>query len=50
MSGYTADVIARHGVLEAGVNFIQKPFSSRELASKVSEALGRAIPPAARPT
>lgn len=26
MSGYTADVIARQGVLEEGVRFIQKPF------------------------
>ena len=29
MSGYTADVIAHHGVLDAGVHFIQKPFSRR---------------------
>ena len=28
MSGYTADVIARHGILNEGVRFIQKPFSS----------------------
>ncbi|MGA6927428.1 MAG: PAS domain S-box protein, partial [Desulfosarcina sp.] len=27
MSGYTADVIAHHGVLDEGVQFIQKPFS-----------------------
>jgi len=39
MSGYTADVIAHRGVLEPGVHFIQKPFSLRELASKVREAL-----------
>ena len=35
MSGYTADVIAHHGVLEEGVQFIQKPFSMKELAAKV---------------
>ncbi|HXV98874.1 MAG TPA: PAS domain S-box protein, partial [Anaerolineae bacterium] len=27
MSGYTDDVILRHGVLDASVNFIQKPFA-----------------------
>jgi PAS domain S-box-containing protein len=39
MSGYTADVIAHHGVLEAGVQFIQKPFSAGDLAAKVRDAL-----------
>jgi CheY-like chemotaxis protein len=38
MSGYTPDVIAPHGVLHA--NFLQKPFTSQELAAKVREALG----------
>jgi CheY-like chemotaxis protein len=41
MSGYTADVIAHHGVLDKGVNFIQKPFSGKELAAKVREALDK---------
>jgi signal transduction histidine kinase/ActR/RegA family two-component response regulator len=41
MSGYTADVIAHHGVLDAGVHFIQKPFSIERLAAKVREALDR---------
>ncbi len=40
MSGYTANVIAHHGVLDKGVHFIQKPFSRKELAEKVREALG----------
>ena len=35
MSGYTCDVIARHGVVEKGVNFIQKPFSMKKLAEKI---------------
>jgi len=39
MSGYTADIIAHHGVLEKGVHFIQKPFSGKTLAAKVREAL-----------
>jgi CheY-like chemotaxis protein len=39
MSGYTADVIAHRGVLDEGVNFIQKPFSMTVLAIKVQEAL-----------
>jgi FixJ family two-component response regulator len=39
MSGYTANVIAHHGVLEEGVNFIQKPFSKEGLAGKIREVL-----------
>ena len=39
MSGYTADVIARRGILEEGVHFIQKPFSYREVAKKVRGAM-----------
>ncbi len=44
MSGYTANVIAHHGVLEEGVRFIQKPFSRRDLAIRVAEALGSSGP------
>ncbi|MHB8120754.1 MAG: hybrid sensor histidine kinase/response regulator [Desulfuromonadaceae bacterium] len=40
MSGYTANMIAQRGVLEANVNFIQKPFSMQSLALKVRDALG----------
>ncbi len=39
MSGYTADVIAHHGVLDDGVQFIQKPFSLKDLALKVRDVL-----------
>jgi PAS domain S-box-containing protein len=39
MSGYTANVIAHHGVLDEGVNFIQKPFSREQISVKVRESL-----------
>jgi CheY-like chemotaxis protein len=39
MSGYTADVVARHGILEPGVPLLHKPFSTAELARRVQEAL-----------
>jgi len=42
MSGYTDDAIVQHGVLEAGINFIQKPFSPGALALKVREVLDSA--------
>ncbi len=41
MSGYTADVIAHHGVLAEGINFIQKPFSSSNMATKVRNVLDK---------
>jgi FixJ family two-component response regulator len=41
MSGYPADVIAKHGVLEEEMNFIQKPFSLKSLAEKVRQTLDR---------
>jgi CheY-like chemotaxis protein len=46
MSGYTANVIAHRGVLDEGLNFIQKPFSMNDLAFKVKAALGREETPA----
>lgn len=39
MSGYTANVIAHYGVLEEGVQFLQKPFTIQSLAEKVREVL-----------
>ena len=41
MSGYTANVIAHHGVLDEGVHFIEKPFAIQDLATKVREVLDR---------
>ncbi len=39
MSGYTANVIAHHGVLDDGVHFIQKPFDLKDLAAKIRNVL-----------
>jgi signal transduction histidine kinase/CheY-like chemotaxis protein len=39
MSGYTDDVIAEHGVLEPGIDFIQKPITSRNIVKKIHECL-----------
>ena len=39
MSGYTDDVIAQHGVLEDGINFIQKPVTVTKMASKIRSVL-----------
>jgi len=39
MSGYTADIIATHGVLDEGVNFIPKPFTLKDLSTKIRAAL-----------
>jgi len=39
MSGYTADIIAHHGVLNDGVHFIQKPFQLNLFAAKLREVL-----------
>jgi signal transduction histidine kinase/DNA-binding response OmpR family regulator len=48
MSGYTGDTIVRHGVLEPGIAFLQKPFTPTDLARKVREVLdGAPTPPGA---
>lgn len=43
MSGYTAHFIAHHGVLEEGVNFIQKPFLKNDLSIRLREVLDASI-------
>ena len=41
MSGYTDNAIVHHGVLETGMDFIQKPFAVDTLARKVREVLDK---------
>lgn len=41
MSGYTSTVITDHGVLNEGVNFIQKPFRFDDLLLKVKQSLSK---------
>ncbi|MBW2647513.1 MAG: response regulator [Deltaproteobacteria bacterium] len=40
-SGYTTDIIDRKGILEEGVNLIQKPISPNDLLRKVREVLDK---------
>jgi FixJ family two-component response regulator len=46
MSGYTADVIASRGVLEEGVEFVQKPFTRKRLVARIRQVLDRQEAPA----
>jgi two-component system cell cycle sensor histidine kinase/response regulator CckA len=39
MSGYTDSSIAQHGVLEAGISLLHKPFTEEELIRKIREVL-----------
>jgi PAS domain S-box-containing protein len=39
MSGYTDDIISKHGVLEEDVHFLNKPFTPSILATKIREIL-----------
>jgi CheY-like chemotaxis protein len=41
VSGYTDDTVIRHGVLEAGAAFLQKPFTPVALANKVRDVLDK---------
>jgi len=39
MSGYTANLIAKHGVMDDGTQFLQKPFLKKDLAEKLRKVL-----------
>lgn len=39
MSGYSEDMIGRHGVLQADENYLQKPFTSADLIDKIDQVL-----------
>jgi FixJ family two-component response regulator len=41
MSGYTDDAVLHNGVLTAGAQFLQKPFTTETLLRKVEEVLGK---------
>ena len=40
MSGYTDDAVVRHGILQEGIAYLQKPFTPRSLAERVRTVLG----------
>ena len=41
MSGYTKEAIVQHGVLDPGIAFLHKPFTSETLGRKIREVLSR---------
>ncbi len=41
MSGYTDDAIVHHGILDPGIAFLHKPFSSETLGRKLHDVLNR---------
>ncbi len=48
VSGYATDVLSRHGILQEGIDLLQKPFSGAVLAGRVRQALDRAVPEEAK--
>ncbi|MBM2811788.1 MAG: multi-sensor hybrid histidine kinase [Chloroflexi bacterium] len=42
MSGYTSDTVIRHGVLEQGLRYLEKPFTPEELTRMVRQTVDEA--------
>jgi len=42
MSGYTEGILSDHGVLEAGINLIEKPFTEKSLLARLREVIALA--------
>ena len=44
MSGYTNDAIVNHGILEEGIEFLEKPFTASSLSRKIHNVLNSTLP------
>ena len=40
MSGYSDEIVSRHGMLDDDIVFLPKPFDTQQLTEKLAEALG----------
>ncbi|HSF34210.1 MAG TPA: GAF domain-containing protein [Candidatus Tectomicrobia bacterium] len=49
LSGYTDEAIAHHGLLQAGIDLLHKPFTPDALARRVREVLDKQATPSANP-
>ncbi|MGH9740132.1 MAG: ATP-binding protein [Candidatus Acidiferrales bacterium] len=44
ISGYTDDTVFRHGVLEGGVAYLQKPFNLKSVSQKIRDVISGRVP------